>query len=190
MKKQEGMAVYVLLLRGVNVGGAGRLPMADLGALLAGLGCEDVQTYSQSGNAVFRSAREAGELTEAIADGIAAGFGFRPAVLLREAGEVAAVLAANPFAQGAEKPRSVHVYFLTSAAREADLARLRALAAPDEDIQLTDTAFYLFAPSIGRSALAAKLERLLGVPATARNLRTVAALAGMARALGAEEARC
>lgn len=183
------MAVYVLLLRGVNVGGAGRLPMAGLRALLGRLGCEAVETYIQSGNAVFRSARSAGELAKAIGEGVAEGFGFRPVVKMLEAGQVMAVLAANPFAVAADDPKTPHVFFLARPAPGADLAVLAALAARGEAFHLTEAAFYLDAPEgIGRSALAARVERLLGVPTTARNLRTVAALADMARALGATEA--
>ena len=80
------MTVWVLMLRGVNVGGAGRLPMADLRALLTRLGCEAVETYIQSGNAVFRFAGDAAVLAEAdCARALPKRFGFRPAVFLREA---------------------------------------------------------------------------------------------------------
>jgi len=183
--------VFVLLLRGVNVGGAGRLPMADLRALLTRLGCEAVKTYIQSGNAVFRFEGDAGVLAEAIAEGISGQFGFRPLVLLRTADELAAVLADNPFGAGVGDPKTLMVYFLTRPAPGADLVAMAALAARGEAFHLTEPAFYLSAPEgIGRSALAARVERLLGVAVTARNLRTVAALAEMARASRAEEAAC
>jgi uncharacterized protein (DUF1697 family) len=191
LKKGEALAVYVLLLRGVNVGGSGRLPMADLRALLARLGCEAVATYIQSGNAVFRFDRDVTALAAAIGEGIAAAFGFRPVVLLREAGQLAEVLAVNPFAVGLKDAKTVHVFHLSCPAPHADLAALRALAAPGEAFHLTEAAFYLFAPEgIGRSVLATRVERALGVPLTARNLRTTMALAAMAQALAATEAPC
>ena len=153
---------------------------------LARLGCADVETYIQSGNAVFRADRGADDLAESIGAGIAAEFGFRPAVLLREAGQLAVAVAANPFAQDVQAPKSPHFFFLAAPARGADLATLAALVAPGEAFHLTDTVFYLHAPGgIGRSALAARAERLLGVPVTARNLRTVSALDQMARRLAA-----
>ena len=183
------MTVWVLMLRGVNVGGAGRLPMAAFRDMLRGLGLADVQTYIQSGNAVFRSDLPAAELEAAIGAGIEASFGFRPALFLREARQLAAALAENPFPEAAETPKSLHLFFLATAAPGADLAALAALAAPSEAFHLSDTVFYLHAPEgIGRSALAERLPRHLKVPMTARNLRTVAALADMARQLAATEA--
>ena len=193
LSKEEGrrVAVYVLLLRGVNVGGAGRLPMADLRGLLEELGCVAVETYIQSGNAVFRFAGQSAVLAEAIAERIAERFGFRPAVLLRGVDAMTAVQDANPFDSAVNDPKTLMVYFLTRPATGANLAAMAALVARGETFQLTEAAFYLYAPGgIGRSALAARVERLLGVPATARNLRTVAALAEMARQLAETETEC
>ena len=174
--------VLIALLRGVNVGGAGRLPMADWRAMLAAIGCTDVQTYIQSGNAVFRANRTG--LAEAIGAAIADRFGFRPHVFLLTLPQIETVLAANPFAppQGLEK--TVHIFFLDHPSPDADLAGLKTLAAPDEAFLLTDTAFYLHAPSgIGRSVLAQKLGRTLAVPTTARNLASVQAVVTLARGL-------
>ncbi len=182
------MTVWVALLRGVNVGSTGRLPMAAFRVMLERLGAQDVQTYIQSGNAVFRSDQGAPGLAGEIAAAIAEKFGFHPAVLLREADEIDDILAANPFAQASADPKCVHIYFLAQPASGADVAGLQALAARGEAFHLTDAAFYLFAPEgIGRSVLAARAERLLGVPATARNLRTAAALGQMAQAMAATE---
>ncbi|WP_372840742.1 DUF1697 domain-containing protein [Phaeovulum sp.] len=182
------MTVWVALLRGVNVGSAGRLPMAAFRAMLERLGARDVRSYIQSGNAVFRSAHTAPALEAEIAAGIAVEFGFRPSVLLRGVGEMADILAANPFAKAGADPKCVHIFFLTQPAAGADVAGLRALAARGEVFHLTDAAFYLYAPEgIGRSALAARAERLLAVPATARNLRTAEAVAQMAQDLAVTE---
>ena len=174
--------VLIALLRGVNVGGAGRLPMAEWRGMLAAIGCTGVQTYIQSGNAVFRAERTG--LAEAIGSGIVGRFGFRPHVFLLTLPEIEAVLAANPFAppQGLEK--TVHIFFLDHPAPDADLAGIQTLAAPDEAFHLTDAAFYLHAPSgIGRSVLAQKLGRFLAVPTTARNLASVQAVVTLARGL-------
>jgi len=103
-------------------------------------------------------------------------------VFLRDVGQMAAALAANPFAQGADDPRSVHLFFLAAPAPDTDLVALKALATQGEAFHLGETVFYLHTPEgIGRSALAGKLQRYLKVPMTARNLRSVAALAELAR---------
>ena len=168
------MSVSVLLLRGINVGGRNALPMAELRAILEGLGAEDVATYIQSGNAVFR-----GDVTaEAVADGIEAAKGFRPQALVMSCERLEKVMAANPFSkEGEADGKSVHVWFFAGAPKALEDETL-ALAAPSERVEVTGEAAYLHAPDgIGRSKLAATLEKALGVPATARNWRTVMAIA-------------
>lgn len=168
------MSISVLLLRGINVGGRNALPMAELRALLEGLGAEDVATYIQSGNAVFR-----GEVTaEAVSDKIEAAKGFRPQALVMSRDRLAKVMAANPFPEeGAAEGKSVRVWFVEGKPQPLN-EETRGLAATSERIEVTDKAAYLHAPEgIGRSKLAAKLEKALGVPATARNWRTVEAIA-------------
>src|SRR3954453_3608137 len=82
--------VYVALLRGINVGGKAKVPMAALRDVCAAAGCEDVETYIQSGNVVLSSKLGEKKLQAALEAGIAAEFGFSPAVMLRTAGEMAA----------------------------------------------------------------------------------------------------
>jgi uncharacterized protein (DUF1697 family) len=170
---------YVALFRGINVGGAGALPMKDLAATLQGLGFEGVQTYIQSGNAVFRSApidadRAAREIRAAILEG----YGFAPAVLLLTAEELREAAANNPFETADGK--ALHLFFLESLPTSPDLAALAAVKAETERFELCGKVFYLYAPDgIGRSRLAARVERSLGVPATARNWNTVSVLLSM-----------
>lgn len=168
------MSVSVLLLRGINVGGRNALPMAELRVLLEGLGAEDIATYIQSGNAVFR-----GEVTaESVADGIEAAKGFRPQALVMSRDRLAKVMAANPFPEeGAADGKSVHVWFFEGNPKALEDETL-ALATPSERVEVTGEAAYLHGPDgIGRSKLAATLEKALGLPATARNWRTVMAIA-------------
>jgi len=168
------MTKFVALLRGINVGGNNILPMQEFRSLLDELGCNDIATYIQSGNAVFRSASRASKLSVSIADGIEAKFGFRPVVLVLSATDFETIAAANPFAVPPENEKQVHISFLQSPASRPNIARLKQLASPTEKFVLTDAAFYLHAPDgIGRSKLAAEVEKCLGAPATARNLRTV-----------------
>ncbi|MFN5995586.1 MAG: DUF1697 domain-containing protein [Paracoccaceae bacterium] len=173
------MGVWVALLRGVNVSGAGKLPMAEFRAMLAGLGLGRVETYIQSGNAVFDSVLP-GEVLEAkIRDAVASRFGFAPETFVLTAGEIAAALVDHPFA-GAE-PKLVHVFFLRETPAP-DTAALRALAKSGDGWHIGPRRFTLHTPGgFGTSKLAERLPRLLPTPMTARNLRTVAELDRMAR---------
>lgn len=177
------MTAWVLLLRGINVGGSGKLPMPALRRLLEDLGCAQVATHIQSGNAVFRSDRPRADLAVAIGDAIEAGHGFRPAVFLLTGAELAAALAANPFPEAAADARPMHLFFHDNSARP-DRAALDALLAPGESWHCTDAVLYLRAPAgIGRSKFAEKLPRHFKAAMTARNLRTCVALAAMVAAL-------
>ncbi len=177
------METFVLLLRGINVGGTGKLPMADLRTLLIELGARDVATYIQSGNAVFRSEFDARDLAQRLEDQIETRFGFRPDALIMSGAELTAILNRFPFPAAFDAPKTGHILFLTGPP-QPDLDKMQEIGAPDEAYALDDTCFYLHAPSgIGRSKLAAKIEKLLGVSATARNLNTVSKLAEMVAAL-------
>lgn len=168
------MSAYVVLLRGINVGGRNILPMKAFREILGAAGCENVATYIQSGNAVFRHAGSARDISSAVSAAIESDFGFRPSVLILTADDFQAIAAATPFLEDMQEPQHVHVSFLREAASNADIARMRGLAADDEAFSLTDQAFYMHAPSgIGRSKLAGAVEKCLGVDATGRNWRTV-----------------
>lgn len=173
------MTPRVMLLRGINVGGANRLRMADLEALLHDLGARGVASHIQSGNLVFSGPVDATAFAETAADEIARAHGFRPLILVIGGEEFREIVAAYPYREAFETPKTGHVWFLARAA-EPDLAALAARASDSERFALTDRAFYLHAPDgIGRSKLAEKAERLLGVPATARNLATCTRLLDM-----------
>jgi uncharacterized protein (DUF1697 family) len=164
---------YVALFRGINVGGNNILPMKELVTLLEGLGCTGVKTYIQSGNAIFSTERgQKDELAEEISAAIQQSHGFQPKVLLLSAAELKGALANSPFETTDGK--ALHFYFLASLPESPDLTGLETLKSGNEAFKLGDKIFYLYAPDgIGRSKLAEKVERLLGVPATARNLNTV-----------------
>ena len=168
------MAVFVALLRGINVGGHNKLPMQKFRVLLEKLDCLDVVTYIQSGNAVFDYQGDAGSLPDAIASEIERELGFRPSVLVVEAADFVSVVEANPFHGKFDDPKTMHVSFLQEPATKANLERMTSLAASDEDFELAEMAFYFHAPGgIGHSKLAAVVEKCLGVSATGRNWRTV-----------------
>ena len=179
------MNTFIVLLRGINVGGHNKLPMKELIALLESVGLEQVKTYIQSGNVVCQTSRtDRAALGEEISKAIAQSHGFRPQVLLLGLADMATAVAQNPFPATDEQHKTLHFYFLESAPPNPDLASLEAIKTETEKFALIDTVFYLHAPEgIGRSRLAAKVEKALGVPTTARNWRTVSKLVEMGTAV-------
>jgi uncharacterized protein (DUF1697 family) len=177
------VSTYVALLRGINVGGKGTLPMKELVAILESLGATGVKTYIQSGNAVFQhKSADTAKLASKLTTAIDKARGFAPQVVLLEAKQFAKIAKANPFPEAEAEPKSLHVWFLAAKASKADTAALTALQSKTEQFQLTSSVFYLHAPEgIGRSKLAANVERHLGVAATARNWRTVCELLELLR---------
>ena len=180
------MSTYIALFRGINVGGSHMLPMKDLKVVLEKSGCSDVQTYIQSGNVVFRSpmpdaARFAKQLTAAVSRS----YGFAPRVLVLTRGELERAAAANPFPEAEANPQSVHLFFLSERPTAPDLGAIGKLKTSTERFELKGKYFYLYTPDgFGKSKLATRAERLLGVDATARNWRTVTTLVAMAKAVG------
>lgn len=177
------MITWILLLRGINVGGRNRLPMDDLVSILESLGLEDVETYIQSGNVVFRSpGKVPPTLEDEIGAAIEESHGFRPRVLLLRARRLERAAGSNPFPEAEAEPKTLHVFFLASEPESPDVEALTGIASPSERFHLAEDVFYLHAPDgIGRSKLAANVEKHLGVAATARNWRTVDRLREMAR---------
>jgi uncharacterized protein (DUF1697 family) len=179
------MNSYAVLFRGINVGGRNILPMKDLAALLQNLGCGNVRTYIQSGNAVFRhQERSASRLAASIREAVRASHDFEPEVLLLSADKLERALSSNPFPEAESEPSRLHLFFLAAAPESPDLDLIEALRADTERFALTDDVAYLHAPDgIGRSKLAARMERALGVAATARNWRTVGKILEMAQSV-------
>ena len=178
------MKTWIALLRGINVGGNNLLAMKDLRALLLDLGYHGPQTYIQSGNCVFGSDDGPAATHEArIADAINARFGFSPQVFVLTMEALDEAISANPYRQGCDDPKTVHLNFLAEPADEADLERLDACRKDSEAYTLTRHVFYLYAPDgIGRSKLAAQAEKALGVAVTGRNLRSALKIAQLAKA--------
>ena len=120
------MTRYALLLRGVNVGTKNSLPMAELRAMLVNLGCIEVRTYVQSGNAVFGTKRSESGLTKAIEHALEQYMGRPIATTLRTFDQMKAIVDGNPFAGVATKPAHLCVTFLSHAPAKAELAPLYA----------------------------------------------------------------
>jgi uncharacterized protein (DUF1697 family) len=177
------MKTYIALFRGINVGGRNKLPMKDLVARLEGLGCQDVRTYIQSGNAVFRhDENDAPLLATGITTAIRKSHGFEPEVLVLTPEKLQRAVQSNPYPEAESEPSRLHLFFLSAAAKNPDTDAMDRLRTETERYTLQSDVVYLHVPDgIGRSRLAARIERLLGVPATARNWRSVTEILEMTR---------
>lgn len=174
------MSVWIVLLRGVNVGGHNKLPMAELRWALEAAGFNRVQTYIQSGNIVLAADRDGPAVAEAVSGLIEREFGFRPDCLALGADALKAALADAPFAPETD-PSRAHLFFHMG----ADLPDISDLSAqPGDKARLTpgEIAHYLDTPDgMSQSKLAEALSRRLKSATTARNLRTCLKLLEMAR---------
>lgn len=167
---------FVALLRGINVGRAKRVPMAELRAAVEGLGFADVRTLLNSGNVVFSGARRAlDETARAIEEAVAARTGVRARVTVLTGADFSRILDANPLVGLATDPSRAHVAFL----REPKVAQrmLESLAAQawePEAFAIGAQAAYLWCPhGISRGQLAAAVDKALGDLVTMRNWATV-----------------
>ena len=167
------MMTYIALLRAINVGGNNLIKMADLKLICTKLGFENVRTYIQSGNVAFESIElDKAVLAAKMSAAIAANHGFEPPVFILDKVELVAALDGFDLSYSEEK--FVYFSFLERPALDVKFEEIDALKLSGDAYKLTDKIFYLHCPAgIGRSKLAAKLDRLLGVQATARNLRSV-----------------
>jgi uncharacterized protein (DUF1697 family) len=174
--------VYVAFLRGINVGGKNRLPMKDLVAMLDEAGGRDVQTYIQSGNAVFRATEAcAARIPDAIAKRVADRLGFRAPVVMRTAGELRAIARGNPFLRAGADPKALHVMFLADLPTPARIAALDPGRSPPDEFAARGREIYLRCPNgVGRSKLTNQyFDTKLATTSTMRNWRTVLKLVEM-----------
>ncbi|MEV5353676.1 DUF1697 domain-containing protein [Streptomyces sp. NPDC052693] len=169
---------YAALLRGINVGGARKVPMADLRALIENLGHDDVRTHLQSGQAVFSSGHgDEDSLAAELARGIERHFGFGVDVIVRDHAYLRAVADACPFPAADLEPGQLHVTYFSAPVTPDRFAEIDPAAFLPEEFRLGDRALYLYAPNgLGRSKLAERLAKprvTRGVVATTRNWNTV-----------------
>lgn len=180
------MPTWIALFRGINVGGNNILPMAELRSDLELLKLKNVRTYIQSGNVVFEStAKTASSLSRRIGAQIEKQYGFRPHILILDRQDLLSAIESNPFPREVSNPKTLHFCFLAEPAANPDMKAIDSARIPSERYKLTDRVFYLHAPDgIGRSKLAAKVEKYLGVVTTGRNYRTVDKLMSLATPTG------
>jgi uncharacterized protein (DUF1697 family) len=199
MRQDVAMPTHVALLRGINVGGRNKMPMAELRQVVASLGHADVATYIQSGNVVF-SAAEAGTagtadttaLAEALEQAIAAALGVSVRVVVVSRDELAQVMRDSPYSDE-PNPKAVHAVFLSArpgpevADRVADAHRRAEQKQPSsrDTAQVIGRTIFVHTPDgFGRSELAAQIVqgsrgKSDDLVSTARNWATVTKLLAM-----------
>jgi len=181
--------VWIALFRGINVGGKNVVPMAELRKVLTDAGLKDVKTYIQSGNAVFDSDMQLEAISDTVCSAVKKAFDVEPRLILLPLADMESASAANPFGAAEADPKTLHLYFMAAAPMNPDLDAMEKLKKQDsESFRLIGKVFYFHAPDgIGRSKLAERAERLLGVAATGRNWRSVAKILELAKSVQASE---
>ena len=171
------MAAFVALLRAVNVGGTGKLPMSELKTMCEELGFTGVRPYIASGNVVFASRKTEAAVKAALEKRLAAYDSRAIGVMVRNAAEMAQVSADNPVPKAA--PNRTMAIFLDAAPPKETLAAIRGKK--DEEIKLGKREIYVH---YGEGMAKSKLVVPAAKTGTARNMNTVAVLAKMAAELG------
>ena len=176
------MPTFVALLRGVNVGKAKRVPMADLRELLSRLGYTGVTTLLNSGNAVFRAANGASAKHAAnISAAISVRLKFEVPVVVKSATEMAAIVSENPISADAAQRSRFLVAFVQDAKALRGLAAIESLVVPPERFAIGKHAAYLLcARGILESKAGVALLGKAGRTATTRNWATVLKLQALA----------
>jgi len=175
------MTSYVAMLRGINVSGRNRLAMAELRALVVAVGGTGVQTYIQSGNAVFQSRRASSSLVGLLEKELESTLGSHVPVLLRTGQELASVLDSNPFVRPGHDTGSLHVTFMGAVPDPEVVVAAGKRKADRDEFQVVGREVYLLCPNgYGNTKLTnAFFEKKLGSEATTRNWKTVNKLVEM-----------
>ena len=179
------MPRYVALLRGINIGAMKRISMADLKALVEGLGHLDVKTYVNSGNVAFTctTGRAESDLAKEIGTALMGQHNLDVAVVVRSGENLAGVVSGNPFPASEDQPKTLHVSFLGEEPAAPLVAALADVERGEDDYRVIGRQVYLYYPNgmSGAVFMVNGLDRALGVTSTSRNWRTVLKLAEMTR---------
>ena len=176
------MSTFVALLRGVNVGKAKRVPMAELRALLSGLGYTGVATLLNSGNAVFGATKSTpAKHAKNIAAAISTQLKVEVSVIVKSASELAAIISENPIKAGTEEHSRFLVAFVQDTEALSSLVAIESLVVPPEKYAVGKNAAYLLcAAGILESKAGKALLGKAGKLATTRNWATVLKLQALA----------
>jgi uncharacterized protein (DUF1697 family) len=167
------LKTFVALLRAVNVGGTGKLPMSELKAMCEAAGFAEARTFIASGNVIFRSANSEAQIKAALEASLKAYAGKPIGVLVRTAAELAAVLKANPFPEAA--PNRTVAIFLHRRPPATALAEITGQAG--EEVRLGKREVYVH---YGDGMAKSKLRIPAAADGTARNMNTIAKLTALA----------
>jgi uncharacterized protein (DUF1697 family) len=172
--------VFIVLFRGINIGGNKIVRIKTLRKVLAEAGFGSVATYIQSGNVVLTSEKDESAIAAIVEAAFPEAFGFASHATVRSLDTWRRMIADNPFATAAQDGKRVHAVFLDAPPSEEAVQALRALATT-ERMELREGVLYLHTPDgFGRSKVAGALDKVLKVPLTARNWNTVLKLQEMA----------
>ena len=173
------MKTYIVLLRGINVSGKNKLPMADLRNLLNDLGFQNVQTYIQSGNIILTSEESKTAICKKIKDRIAIKFGYNVPVIAKTVSEWKKAINNYPFPT--DNPKIVAFVFLDKKVSET---KIEAKGVNDDEYEIDNNIVYIYCPStFAKTKLSNNLfERKLNVTATTRNYNTTLKLLTLATA--------
>ncbi len=179
------MPTYISMLRGINLLGHKRVEMARLRVMFEGMGFEQVRTYINSGNVVFKAGRSApAALSKRIEARMESEFGFSAMVITRTAKELGRAIAGNPFVKESRSaPSSVFIGFMAEAPEAEAIAKVKARAARTEQAHCCGREIYVYyVGGMGQARLLTHgvLERVLAVSTTMRNWNTVSRLHAMA----------
>ncbi|MFD2726981.1 DUF1697 domain-containing protein [Hyunsoonleella rubra] len=171
------MQTYIALLRGINVSGQKKIPMAELRELLSKSGLEHVQTYIQSGNVIFQSEKKnKTKIEDKIHVAIQSHFGFEVPVLVMKPKELQQIFDNSPFPL--DKKENSYFMMLYAKADETVVEEVSKLSYPNEEFLITDKAVYFYCSAgYGKAKMSNNFfERKLKVTATARNYKTMVKL--------------
>jgi uncharacterized protein (DUF1697 family) len=180
MTATRSKPAFILLFRGV--GGATQLPTAPLREALTEAGFENVATYINSGNAVLRSHLSREKVIATVAEICKVRFGFTKAIFAPTLEEWSSLIEKNPFPQAVATPKCLHAAVLAGKPAAGAVTRLRGFADDNEGIEVVGNVAYLHTPGgFGRSKLAEKFDKGIGVVNSARNWNTVLKLMELVR---------
>ncbi|MFB9051542.1 DUF1697 domain-containing protein [Formosa undariae] len=168
------MITYIALLRGINVSGQKKVPMADLRTLMCDLGFENVKTYIQSGNVVFQTSEEnLSELETQISESIFKIFGFKVSILVKSRSQFQEIFDSNPFSE-VQKPTS-YFTLLNEIPKQDGVKAVSKETYTDERFVITDSCVYFYSEhGYGKAKCNNNFfERKLKVSATTRNFKTM-----------------
>ena len=177
------MSVHIALLRGINVGGHNKMPMASLVEMFEAAGCDHVRTYIQSGNVIFAAApalaqRLPGIITASIGDRL----DLEIPVIIRSSAQLTTIVRRNPYVRDGADESKLSVGFLAATPSTASLAELDPQRSPPDEFTVCGSEIFLRCPNgVARSKLTnAYFDATLGTTSTMRNWRTTLKLLGLA----------